>query len=130
MLSFAARKAAEMRYLEESLGAQLPWKSATERGESMSEEHNAGPVRKRAVVYGTVQGVGYRFSAQAEAQRLGIAGTVRNRYDGTVETEAEGDAEAVDAYVAWLRKGPRWSNVTAVDVVDVEPKGESDFSIR
>ncbi|HIY66184.1 MAG TPA: acylphosphatase [Candidatus Agrococcus pullicola] len=87
-------------------------------------------IRKRAIVRGTVQGVGYRVSAQAEANRLGVFGTVRNLYDGSVETEAEGEAAAVEAYVDWLHSGPSWAKVTAVDVIDVQPKGETTFRIR
>lgn len=96
----------------------------------MPRESQSEPIRKRAVVHGTVQGVGYRVSARAEAERLGVFGTVRNRYDGTVETEAEGEAAAVEAYVDWLHSGPSWAKVTAVDVIDVQPKGETTFRIR
>ncbi len=87
-------------------------------------------MRKRAVVYGTVQGVGYRVSARAEAVRLGVSGTVRNRYDGTVETEVEGDPAAVEEYLSWLHSGSSWAKVTHVDVIDIDPKGESAFRIR
>jgi len=35
--------------------------------------------------HGRVQGVAYRATLQTEAQRLGLAGCVRNRRDGSVE---------------------------------------------
>ena len=51
-------------------------------------------IRKRAIVRGVVQGVGFRYYALHEATRLGLAGYVRNREDGAVEIELEGpDAE-------------------------------------
>lgn len=82
------------------------------------------PVRRiRAVVRGRVQGVGYRASTEREATRLGLAGWVRNLPDGAVELEAEGPAVAVDALVAWCRRGPALARVTAVDVDERAPTG-------
>jgi len=42
------------------------------------------------VIHGRVQGVFFRDSMRREAQRLGIAGWVRNRNDGTVEAAVQG----------------------------------------
>jgi len=52
-------------------------------------------VRRRVVVHGRVQGVGFRWSTAAEAERVGVAGHVRNLPDGTVEAELEGAPDAV-----------------------------------
>jgi acylphosphatase len=73
-------------------------------------------VRAHVVVHGRVQGVWFRGSMQDEAERLGVAGWVRNRPDGTVEAELEGAREAVDALVAWAHRGPRGARVTDVRV--------------
>ena len=72
---------------------------------------------------GDVQGVGFRCSAQGEAQRLGVVGRVRNRTDGAVEIVAQGDRAAMDSFAAWLEEGPRFARV--VDV-DAEPIAEFD----
>jgi acylphosphatase len=80
-------------------------------------------------VRGRVQGVGYRASAAHEARRLGLRGWVRNLPDGTVETAARGDAAAVDAFVAWLRQGPRGARVTGVDVEEI-PENISDLATK
>lgn len=72
--------------------------------------------RLRAVVTGRVQGVGFRANTQAQAQRLGLAGWVRNLASGGVELEAEGEDQAVDRLLAFLRAGPRLARVDAVDV--------------
>jgi len=81
-------------------------------------------VRARIVVAGRVQGVWFRGSMQDEAERLDVVGWVRNRPDGTVEAEAEGAREAVDALIDWARHGPRGARVTDVDVEWVPPRGE------
>ena len=88
-------------------------------------------VRRRILVRGRVQGVWFRGSMQDEAQRLGVAGWVRNRADGAVEAEVEGEEPAVDALVAWSHHGPRGARVADVEVETVEPRGErGGFEIR
>lgn len=76
-----------------------------------------------AVVHGRVQGVGFRWSAVREARRLGVRGTVSNRWDGSVEVVAEGRAAALEAFLAWLRKGPPGSRVSDVEVDRVSVTG-------
>ncbi len=77
-----------------------------------------------------VQGVGFRWSARQEAHRLGVAGWARNRVDGSVEVEVEGDAARVERMIAWLRSGPPGSAVDAVRVSEAEPDGDDAFRIR
>jgi acylphosphatase len=54
---------------------------------------------------------------------------VRNRPDGTVETVAEGDREAVARYFEMLRSGPPGSRVTSVVDEDTEVGSFSSFEI-
>jgi acylphosphatase len=75
------------------------------------------------VVHGRVQGVGFRWSAVREARRLGVRGTVSNRWDGSVEVTAEGRAAALEAFLGWLRKGPPGSRVSEVEVDRVSVTG-------
>ena len=70
----------------------------------------------RAVVAGRVQGVGFRYSAVRQARALGIAGSVANRPDGSVEVVAEGDAASLEGMLAWLRRGPPGAHVREVQV--------------
>jgi acylphosphatase len=81
-------------------------------------------------VTGRVQGVSFRWYARQEAERLGVAGWVRNDPDGTVAGLVEGDDEAVDAMVAWCRQGPSYAAVRDVAVTDVKPTGARAFEIR
>jgi acylphosphatase len=68
----------------------------------------------RAVVLGRVQGVNFRAATQREAQRLGLAGWVRNRPDGSVEVLAEGPRAALEQLAAFLKHGPPAATVTEV----------------
>lgn len=86
-------------------------------------------IRRRVVVHGRVQAVGFRYEARIEAQRLGITGWIRNRSDGAVETEIEGDAASVDAMLAWLDEGPPGADVTSISTADIEPTGERGFRV-
>jgi acylphosphatase len=87
-------------------------------------------IRRRAIVTGVVQGVGFRWSAREKAQELGVTGWARNRLDGTVETEIEGEPEAVERMLDWLRTGPPGSAVDRVDVAEATPDGDEAFRIR
>ena len=83
-------------------------------------------------MHGGVQGVGFRYSARMQAERLGVAGWVRNRADGTVEAEVEGDAASVQAMLDWLAEGPPGALVQGTEVTEVtevEPTGERGFRI-
>jgi acylphosphatase len=85
---------------------------------------------RRAVVHGVVQGVGFRWFAERTARALGLHGWVRNRADGTVETLAEGDEQAVGEYLARLRRGPLGSRVDDVVVEEASAEGFSAFEVR
>ena len=70
----------------------------------------------RLVIHGRVQGVFFRDSMRREAQKLLIAGWVRNRSDGTVEAAVHGESTAVDAIVRWARRGPEHAQVERVEI--------------
>jgi acylphosphatase len=72
--------------------------------------------KRRLVIHGRVQGVGFRASLAWEAQKMGITGWVRNRRDGTVEAKIQGGGEAVAAMIAWARRGPPGARVDRVEV--------------
>jgi len=71
--------------------------------------------RVTATVYGYVQGVAFRVNAQHEANRLGVQGWVKNQWDGSVKTVAEGPDAALERYVAWLQHGPLNARVERVE---------------
>lgn len=61
--------------------------------------------QQRLVTFaGTVQGVGFRYTACRLAGQFDITGDVRNCPDGTVECVVEGDAAEIDAFLEALRR--------------------------
>lgn len=71
--------------------------------------------RLHAIVHGYVQGVGFRDFVSRTGRRLGLAGEVRNRPDGTVEVIAEGERPALEELLAALSRGPSEAEVQRVD---------------
>jgi len=87
-------------------------------------------VRRHLVVRGRVQGVAFRWSTQEEARRLGVAGWVRNRDDGSVEAVFEGAPDAVERAEAFCASGPPAARVDAVEGRDEPAEGLEGFEIR
>ena len=90
----------------------------------------AKKVRAHLFIKGKVQGVFYRFWTKNEAQKLGLAGWVRNLADGRVEAVFEGPKRKIEEMVAKCRQGPRLAKVEHLDISWEEATGEFDgFSI-
>jgi acylphosphatase len=94
--------------------------------EGRAVEHRAVEAR----VTGRVQGVSFRYYAEHEARRLGVTGWVRNEPDGSVAAHVEGEPQAVDAMVEWLRQGPPAARVDRVHVGEAGPTGATSFEVR
>lgn len=75
---------------------------------------------QRLRISGRVQGVGFRYALQDEAEKLGLAGWVRNRSDGSVEALAQGSPQALEALAAWARRGPPAAHVTGLQIESSE----------
>jgi acylphosphatase len=80
--------------------------------------------------HGRVQGVFFRDSVRREAARRGVAGWVRNCFDGSVEAVFEGPPDAVGALVDYCRAGPGHSEVARLDETSEAAEGLSGFEIR
>lgn len=88
-------------------------------------------VRRRFLIGGRVQGVGFRMFAHARAAAEGVHGFVRNLPDGRVEAEVEGDEESVDRLELALGRGPLGAQVEGFDVEAIEPlRRATGFVIR
>jgi acylphosphatase len=86
-----------------------------------------GTSRAHVTISGRVQGVGFRYATIERARSGDVAGWVRNNADGTVDAVFEGPPEAVEALVAWCRRGPSGARVDDVQVEMEAPSGERSF---
>jgi acylphosphatase len=87
--------------------------------------------RLHAVVRGRVQGVGFRYYTTQAAQHLDLCGWVANRWDGRVETVAEGTRDALVEFLTLLHCGPSSAIVAQIDAEWHASTGEFErFSVR
>ena len=85
--------------------------------------------RRRLLVRGLVQGVGFRPFVFTLATRRGLAGFVGNDSRG-VYIEIEGNAAALDAFITALRvEAPALARIDAIDSFELPPRGDADFRI-
>ena len=82
------------------------------------------------VARGRVQGVFFRDSTRKQAKAAGVCGWVTNRSDGAVEAVFEGDDDAVQQMVDFIRGGPGHADVEDVEISDEEPEGLDSFEVR
>jgi acylphosphatase len=89
------------------------------------------PIARQFFISGDVQGVGYRFFAQRASARHQVVGYVKNLDDGRVEALVEGPAQSVEAFKHELATGPRFSSVSYLEEINLDPSGTySSFRIE
>ncbi len=86
-------------------------------------------VGKRVLYSGHVQGVGFRYTAQALASGYPVSGYVRNLASGEVELVAEGEDNVVEAFLAAVAQRMA-GYITNTTVQDAAPSGQRGFRIR
>jgi acylphosphatase len=86
-------------------------------------------IRRRVLVSGRVQGIGFRWSCRRMAEVQGLTGWCRNLPDGRVEACFEGEEDAVERALTWCRQGPSHAVVTDVEVISEAPRGETGFRL-
>ena len=88
-------------------------------------------ITKYVQIGGRVQGVGFRYFTRKNAERIGITGWVRNLPGGNVEAVIQGTQKQVEEMMALLHKGPQYSHVSNVDVIELESADEfQSFEVR
>jgi acylphosphatase len=80
-------------------------------------------------IKGRVQGVFFRASAKAKADELGLNGIVKNRNDGSVYCEVEGDEEKVALFISWCHQGPKNAIVNSCEATEGQLKNFQGFLI-
>lgn len=97
----------------------------------MTQTPESELIRLHAVIEGRVQGVYFRATTQREALARGLAGWVRNLWDGSVEVVAEGRRAALESFEVFLHQGPPSAQVTHVEITYSAATGEfSGFHVR
>jgi acylphosphatase len=80
---------------------------------------------RRIVVYGMVQGVGFRYFAQRLGKRLGLSGDVRNLPDAAVEIVVEGNVGPMDEFIQAVKRGPSMAHVDRLEIHEIAVGGRS-----
>lgn len=80
------------------------------------------PVRRRYCFSGRVQGVGFRYEAMMVAEQLGLTGWARNKSDGTVVVEIEGEASYINEFLRVMQAVPRF-HIADIRVEDLPLSG-------
>ena len=81
-------------------------------------------------ISGSVQGIGYRWFVRDTAAKYALTGLVRNRRDGTVEGEAQGEKKAIEAFILEIKTAHPWAQIIGAETRTAgERKGEKDFII-
>jgi len=70
--------------------------------------------RVHLIISGAVQSVGFRMFIDQKAKELNLCGWVKNRIDGSVEIDAQGTEEAIEALFRHAKRGPSRSMVTSI----------------
>ena len=68
---------------------------------------------------GRVQGVGFRYFAEARAARYNIKGYVKNTYDNKVEIVCQGEPVNLDKFILEVKNGPSFSYINQVDMEEI-----------
>lgn len=90
-------------------------------------------MKKRAeiLVKGLVQGVGFRYFVQRNAEALNIKGYTKNLYTGEVLTVVEAEEFLITELFNKLKLGPSHAHVTGATILWLENKDEfTNFGIR
>ncbi len=81
-------------------------------------------------IKGSVQNIGFLFSACFKADTFGIKGFATYRDETSVYIEAEGDGQKLDDFIKWCYKGPAGSEIKNVDTEEGRIMGFTDFIIK
>lgn len=84
----------------------------------------------QVIVFGRVQGVGFRATARRVARSLRLKGWVENLPDGSVRLVFKGDPVKCNRFINWCREGSGYSWVERIDILEMEPEPLNRFEIK
>jgi len=103
-------------------GSSSPAEAEGNHYKTSSEKDADSMIRRHLVFYGSVQGVGFRYTAHHLAESLGLTGWVQNEYDGSVTCEVQGPSYLIDEFLQ------RLSNQRWIRIVDMESRSMNVIS--
>ena len=86
-------------------------------------DYDSKIIRKQIRVYGSVQGVGFRYRTEHAAESVGATGWVRNDPDGSVFMEIQGTEEQIDRVFAMVSQGT-YVNIEKMDAKSIPVVGD------
>lgn len=86
-------------------------------------------VRKHITFHGRVQGVGFRYTAKYMARSLGLAGWVKNEWDGTVTLEIQGREALIQKLLVGLNNN-QFISIEWMDTEEIPLEEERGFKVR
>lgn len=95
-------------------GSSSPAEAEGNHYKTSSEKDADSMIRRHLVFYGSVQGVGFRYTAHHLAESLGLTGWVQNEYDGSVTCEIQGPSFLIDEFLQKL-SNQRWIRIMDMD---------------
>ena len=87
-------------------------------------------MKKHLLIFGKVQGVGFRYWLYMKAIKKNIRGWVKNKITGEVEALLIGNDKDVNEVIKQCEKGPHSSNVRQVKIQDYKQEySKKSFNI-
>ena len=83
----------------------------------------------RINIFGKVQEVGFRFKTMEKAYVFGVQGYVRNKRDGSILIEAEGEEENLQGFMDWCKVGPTGAKIDNIQIQELPLKNYTTFEI-
>ncbi len=97
----------------------------------MKKEIEKTTHRAHVFYSGRVQGVGFRYTAESIAHRVGLTGWVKNLRDGRVELICEGPKEKIETLFSEIQGGAMGRYIKKIDCLWEEPTNEyKDFRVE
>lgn len=112
----------------------MKWFWQREKKPKLEPTIPAGAIRRKLRYTGSVQAVGFRFTAEGWARERGLTGWVTNLADGDVMLEVQGTPEQVEGFLSDVatesaRKGA-FIHARLIQCDDIQPVPEGRFVIR
>jgi acylphosphatase len=81
------------------------------------------------IFHGRVQGVGFRYFTRQLARKYNIAGSIRNKSDGTVELIINDRSNNIDEFIEGIKKGNGFMQIENIEKYNYDSNADS-FKVK